>query len=698
MPRGTRFKYQAASLIGQPQAALATTIGGILAAGSLQAATITVTTLDDGFIDGQCTLRSAIAAANSNAAIYGCPAGSNAVTDRIVFASNLTGTIELEPGLPVVNFWDGSQLRISESLVIEGPPLAGGVPEIVVQGTGAAPVFYLDPGADQVKLENLSITGGHSPVDAPGRPGDGGGVLSYARVLELEGVTVIGNTADRNGGGVWHDPAVPGGVVLAQDCVISSNVSGRADNGLGGGMGIQNSIVSINGCAFVDNQAGDAGYGGSGGGLAIRQSSLTGVVDSLIVNNTATYGSGGGLHFVASESEVYLAGNFISSNLADLRGGGIYLDERTSAGQKAADLALIDNEFFQNRSYTAGGGMSLITGAGRLDLSGSRLIQNESGDGGGAEMQLAGTELDWFGGAITSNQALGFGGGLYLRSSVNALFLDRLGFFGNQAGNGCGGALSVLPLLALSGPDSMVIQNSVIFDNSASCGGAFDLFLPTSNPTEILMSANEWSSNRASGLGAPDGNGGAIYFNGGQAGALIISNSTLSGNQAALSGGAMFARGQATTSLKYSTLAFNQSAGLGRTLISNNASCLLRNSIIASAQSSALEGETNCNLVHSLLQNSSESVFTTGPGVLLDQDPLLGPLVENGAPGWTLTHAPAAGSPVIDSGDASLSTPQYDQRGPGFDRVLGAGLDMGALETPAAAADRIFSDRFENGN
>ena len=691
-------KYARSESFVQRRTRLAASIGGVLAAGSLQAATITVTTLGDGFIDGQCTLRSAIAAANSNATINDCAAGSAVEVDRIEFQAGLAGTITLEAGVPVENFWDGSQLQVRESLVIEGPSRIGGVPQISVQGTGAAPVFYLDPLADLVTLENLTITGGHSPVDLPGRPGHGGGVLSYARLLELEGVTVTGNTADHSGGGVWHDPQLPGGVLLGRDCVVSANVSGRATNGLGGGMGVSEGTISINRCAFVDNQAGDAGYAGLCGGLAIQQSALTGVVDSLFVNNTATYGSGGGLHFVSGESEVYLAGNFISNNLADLRGGGIYLHEQTQPGQNAAELDLIDNEFFQNRSYSAGGGLTLIAGPGQLDLSASRLIENQSTDGGGAELQLAGTTLDWNGGSIGDNLASGFGGGLSLRSSNNDLSFNRLGFSGNQAENGCGGALSILPLVALSGPDSLVIEDSVVFDNSASCGGGFDIFLPTSNPSQLLLSANEWSANRATGIGGPDGNGGALYFNGGQDSALVIRNSTLSGNLAALSGGALFARGPAITSVKYSTLAFNQSGGLGQAIMSDNSSCLLRNSIIASSRSSLLEGSTACNLVHSLLQNSNESVFTSGDGAILDQDPLLGPLVDNGAPGWSLTHAPAVGSPVIDSGNASLSTPQHDQRGPGFDRVLGAGLDMGALESPATAGDRIFNDRFDIGN
>ena len=56
-------------------------------------------------------------------------------------------------------------------------------------------------------------------------------------------------------------------------------------------------------------------------------------------------------------------------------------------------------------------------------------------------------------------------------------------------------------------------------------------------------------------------------------------------------------------------------------------------------------------------------------------DALLGPLADNGGP--TLTHAPGAGSPAIDSADAG-ACPATDQRG--FVRPLGAGCDVGAVE------------------
>ena len=60
---------------------------------------------------------------------------------------------------------------------------------------------------------------------------------------------------------------------------------------------------------------------------------------------------------------------------------------------------------------------------------------------------------------------------------------------------------------------------------------------------------------------------------------------------------------------------------------------------------------------------------------------MLGPLQGNGGP--TETHALLAGSPAINTGPvpvASFPTNEFDQRGPGFDRVVEGVVDIGAFE------------------
>src|SRR5205823_2410397 len=79
------------------------------------------------------------------------------------------------------------------------------------------------------------------------------------------------------------------------------------------------------------------------------------------------------------------------------------------------------------------------------------------------------------------------------------------------------------------------------------------------------------------------------------------------------------------------------------------------------------------------LSDDDAGGFLTGPGDQINTDPLLGPLQNNGGP--TFTHALLPGSPAIDAGDPNFTPPPFfDQRGPGFDRVVNGRIDKGSFE------------------
>lgn len=696
MPLRAGFKYTSSKLISQQSAALTTTISGILAAGSLQAATITVTTLDDGFIDGQCSLRSAISAANSNAASNDCNAGSANEVDQIRFASGLSGPLQLQAGIPVQGFWDGSQLQVRESLSIVGPTNNVAANTIQIRGTGAAPVFYAAAQTDQLSLQNLTITGGYSPEDLPDRLGHGGGILSYGRLLSLDGVMLSSNGAARGGGGVWHSPDQNEGVLIATNCQFTSNSAGAINPSFGGGMAVLESVVSINNCSFVGNEI----ETGDGGGLAILDSALTGVVDSYFLSNTAPNGEGGGVAIQSAQAQAYLAGNLFDRNQALSRGGGLMFFQEAQGEPDDADIQMVENTFSDNLSGFEGGGLSIDAGPGQLTFIGGQITGNQAqNSAGGAELLLNGTDLSWQGTYLGNNIASGppGGGGLSVRATASELDFNRFGSFRNIAEDGCGGGLKVAPLIGLNGPETLMIKDSILLGNQADCGGALDLFMPASNPIQVLLQNNEWSGNRALGERL-NGQGGALFFDPGDDSLLILSNSTLSGNQAAVSGGGIFAADGTQLSIKYSTLAHNQASGYGRDVMSNGQDCVIRNSIMASTSASAIDGSAPCTLNHSLIENSSSSVIQLGESVLVGADPMLGPLNDNGNTLWSWTHRPEPGSPVIDAGSASISAPSFDQRGGGFPRLNGPALDLGALETPAALSDRLFSDRFADEN
>lgn len=77
----------------------------------LTAATITVTTLEDGSIGEACTLRDALRAAGNNAPHAGCAAGE-AGHDEIVFTPGLTGTLALTEGQLEVTLPESEELSV----------------------------------------------------------------------------------------------------------------------------------------------------------------------------------------------------------------------------------------------------------------------------------------------------------------------------------------------------------------------------------------------------------------------------------------------------------------------------------------------------------------------------------------------------------------------------------------------------------
>jgi predicted outer membrane repeat protein len=163
-----------------------------------------------------------------------------------------------------------------------------------------------------------------------------------------------------------------------------------------------------------------------------------------------------------------------------------------------------------------------------------------------------------------------------------------------------------------------------------------------------------------------------------------ISNSTLSGNSGA-SGGGIYSQDQVTVTVTNSTLSGNSANSGGGIYYnfdgSSGGTVILANTVLKTGAS----GENIYNFGGQVvsqgynLSNDNGSGFLTGPGDQINTDPVLGPLQDNGGP--TFTHALLPGSPAIDAGDPNFTPPPlYDQRGPGFDRVVNGRIDIGSFE------------------
>jgi hypothetical protein len=214
---------------------------------------------------------------------------------------------------------------------------------------------------------------------------------------------------------------------------------------------------------------------------------------------------------------------------------------------------------------------------------------------------------------------------------------------------------------------TLTIINSTLGGNTAGLGGG--VFI--SGTVTIINST--FSSNMAS-------EGGGVYNSG--SGTLTITNSTFSGNAAPVAGGASFNLG--TLQIANTTLSDNSSPLGGG--VFNMGTLQIGNTILNAGASGANIANNSGTVISHDYNVSSDNGggFLSGPGDQINTNPTLGPLQDNDGP--TSTHALLPGSPAIDAGDPNFTPPpDFDQRGPGFPRVVNSRIDKGSFEVQAGS-------------
>jgi hypothetical protein len=235
----------------------------------------------------------------------------------------------------------------------------------------------------------------------------------------------------------------------------------------------------------------------------------------------------------------------------------------------------------------------------------------------------------------------------------------------NASGNG--GAI-------LNGGGNLLLQRMRITGNTASGeGGAiYNAYFAPGNV--LTIEDSELSGNHANKEGA-------IYFIGYQ---LRISNSTLSGNSATDSVGAIGLQfGDAV--IRNSSIVGNSANFVGG-IQAQDSQLVLESTILA--QNTDSTGTNDINRTGSGTTSASNSLFSedvnatsvingTNSANLIGVAPQLGPLANNGGP--TNSHIPLAGSPAVGAGSNSQNY-AYDQRGSGYPRDAGGAVDIGAIQ------------------
>jgi hypothetical protein len=439
-----------------------------------------------------------------------------------------------------------------------------------------------------------------------------------------------------------------------------------------------------------------------------------------IANGSIVNGDGGGIsnRGTLAVAGCTISGNSVKAITQDAFGGGIY---NTGMLTLASSTVTGNSVFAQGISLAFGHGGGIFNN-GTLVITDCTVSDNAAASGSGP----VGVDTD------------GTGGGI---DNVGTLTITDSTLSDNSAGgdgyNGLGGALSNSGMLMVTGctfsdnralvedgygggiynSGTATIRASTICDNSApgitGTGGGINNF-GTLTLTGCLISRNTASG--GGGINSEDGILSLIgctisdNFCAGDGGGLAIFSSatiidsTIGGNTTLKWGGGIYVgpgdRPYMLT-IKDSTISGNFTTFGGALGIMPAENVSLRNTIVAGNSGEDvweyppdLTGSLN-GLGHNLIgigDGGSGYADTDLVGTAANRiNPVLGPLQDNGGPTQTMALLP--GSPAIGAG--ALTDMEWDQRGPGYPRLVNGTTDIGAYEvqdnTPAAHAT-LFSE------
>ncbi len=402
---------------------LALAIAMSLAAGSLHAATLTVTTAADSdpSLPDTCTLRQAIESANGGTSNIGnCGAGDSGA-DTIVFAAGLSG----------------STITLVDKLGVVQPLTIVGSNQDIVGPTGSYALFD----SSVLTLSDLTIRGtdnsGHS----------GGALRIQNGNLTLNNVTLSGNTAS-SGAGISG-----GGSACAlnlTNTVISNNAA-TGSSSQGGGIFSTSCTMTLINSTISGNTA------AIGGGINALYGTLN-ATGSTISGNTAIY-SGGGIQASGSGLTINLdhstlSGNTLStsSSSAFYRGGGLSL---SSYGQATLTASTVSNN-----GANTGGGIAAYSHA-TLTVTDSTFSGNTQVDTGGA-IALGSSSTATVTNSTLSGNAATYGGAIYLSDNAE-LTLNNTTVSGNTAYTA--GGVESIRYTQLS------LNNSIVSGNTLATSG-----------------------------------------------------------------------------------------------------------------------------------------------------------------------------------------------------------------------------------
>lgn len=434
------------------------------------------------------------------------------------------------------------------------------------------------------------------------------------------------------GAGIAGIAALAGGVAPADAATFT--VTNLGDSGTGS---LRQALIDANGAAGADTVDFQAGLTGT---ILLTTGQLD-ITDSVTVQ-----GPGAAAISVSGNSASRVFYLYNSASTLDVTISGLTIDSgAASIGAGIVDfgenLMLDDVTLRNNTSSGDGGGLWANGLTMTIGINNSRITGNTAGDDGGGIYINNVAAMTIQGSTIANNSASGRGGGAYFYIPVDLLTVDTTTISGNTATASGGG------LAFFYGSAGASISNSTLSGNSGFQGGGMFFYLPLEP--------------------------------------LTVENCTISGNQATTGDGGgiyLYTLYAGTSELRHTTIAGNSAVGNGGGVILVNGSVPMDHMIFGDNSGGGdpdLSGGT-FNLSYSLVEAPGGAAINDIVGNVLNQDPQLAALANNGGP--TETQLPAAASPAVDAGDPAFAPPPAtDQRG--LPRVVGGRIDMGSVELAA---------------
>jgi predicted outer membrane repeat protein len=400
--------------------------------------------------------------------------------------------------------------------------------------------------------------------------------------------------------------------------------------------------LRVSNAAFVNNRANNQGG-------AIQSSSRVTVTASLFFSNTS--GNQGGAIRVDNISPGLTAiSSTFASNVATSAGGAVYTanpaitnstftaNRSTNGGavHSTQNGATITGSNFAGNSATSGGG-ALFIASGAGAVTGSSFSNNSSGSRGGAVRNDSVGNLSVFSTAFAANTATIDGGAV---SSGGALVVNGSQFT-NNAVLGANSNSACNPICnqgqggAVYGASAVTLQASTLTTNTAKLQGGAIYVAGALNITGGSASGNR--AGLPQDAGNPNrGEGGAIY---GAAG-VIVSGMTLTKNEAARQGGAIFAVG----ALNVTSALLQANTANGATLDSDQGGALFARGQVALTDAT-LQGNS-ADVAAALFQTTTVGI---GPALGITATRIVSnsALVAGGA---VFADANSAGRPVAIAG------------------------------------------------